>query len=70
MILKFINPEINLNENLAIIGNSPSLLQKNFGEEIEKFKSVIRFNLAPIENFKKNVGIKTSARLCSKWCTN
>ena len=66
MILKFIKPEINLNENLAIIGNSPSLLQKNFGEEIEKFKSVIRFNLAPIENFEKNVGSKTTAWFCAQ----
>ena len=47
MILKYINPEINLNEKLAIIGNSPSLLENNFGEEIDKFDSVIRFNLAP-----------------------
>ena len=65
MILKFIKPEINLNENLAIIGNSPSLLQNNFGEEIDKFKSVIRFNLAPTENFK-NVGSITTAWFCAQ----
>ena len=39
---------------------------KNFGEEIEKFKSVIRFNLAPIENFEKNVGSKTTAWFCAQ----
>ncbi len=66
MILKFIKPEINLNENLAIIGNSPSLLQNNFGEEIDKFKSVIRFNLAPTENFEKNVGSITTAWFCAQ----
>lgn len=66
MILKYINPEINLNEKLAIIGNSPSLLENNFGEEIDKFDSVIRFNLAPTENYEKYVGDKTSAWFCAQ----
>lgn len=66
MLLKFITPEINLEQNLAIIGNSPSLLENNYGGEIDKFSSVVRFNLAPTQNFEKFVGSKTTAWFCAQ----
>jgi len=60
--LKYIKPTIFLNNNLIIVGSSSKLL--NFdGEEIDRYKSVIRFNRAPTKKYEKFVGSKTTLRV-------
>lgn len=43
-----------------IIGNSPSVLNYEYGEYIDSFDIVIRCNWYKIKNFEKHVGTKTS----------
>ena len=40
----------------ALVGNSGVLLQKDFGEQIDRHDQVFRFNLAPTEGYEKHVG--------------
>lgn len=47
----------------AIVGNSGTLLDDEFGSEIQKKDCVVRFNAAPIEDFEKHVGSKTTFRV-------
>jgi len=61
--LKFISPEINISENLAIIGSSKSILKKENGEEIDSYHDVIRFNKSPVKNYEKFIGSKTTIRV-------
>jgi hypothetical protein len=62
-LLKFLNPNINISENLAIVGSSISILKNNFGDEINTYQDVIRFNRSPVKNYEKFVGSKTTIRV-------
>jgi len=44
---------------IILIGNGPSILDYNFGKEIDKFKEIIRFNKYVISNFEKHIGTRT-----------
>ena len=44
----------------ALVGNSGTLLKSQFGEEIDGHEAVMRVNFAPVKNFKKDVGMKTT----------
>lgn len=46
-------------QKVLIIGNGPSILEKEYGEEIDKFDIVIRLNDYKIKGYEKNVGEKT-----------
>ncbi|XP_008781283.1 sialyltransferase-like protein 4 [Phoenix dactylifera] len=50
----------------AVIGNSGDLLQTNFGEEIDGYDAVFRENGAPIQNYTKYVGKKSTFRLLNR----
>ena len=60
--LKYIKPRIYLDNNLIIVGSSSKLLNFN-GEEIDRYKSVIRFNRAPTKKYENFVGSKTTLRV-------
>ena len=45
---------------IAIVGNSPILLEKELGEEIDSHDEIIRFNDFQIEGFEEKVGTKTT----------
>ena len=62
-LLKFLKPNINISEDLAIVGSSKSILKKNFGKEIDTYQDVIRFNKSPVKNYEKFVGSKTTIRV-------
>jgi hypothetical protein len=47
----------------AVVGNSGALLDDEFGEDINKYDTVIRFNAAPTKGFEKSVGSKTTIRI-------
>ncbi|KAJ3693950.1 hypothetical protein LUZ60_009430 [Juncus effusus] len=50
----------------AVVGNSGDLLKTNFGEEIDNFDAVIRENGAPIQNYTKHVGRKSTFRILNR----
>ena len=45
-------------KSVILIGNGPSVLDTELGEEIDSFDTVVRFNNFEIEGFEKNVGKK------------
>ncbi|CAL9040439.1 unnamed protein product, partial [Musa banksii] len=53
-------------ERCAVIGNSGDLLKANFGEEIDDYDAVVRENGAPIQNYTKYVGRKSTFRLLNR----
>ncbi|KAK8956098.1 hypothetical protein KSP40_PGU011117 [Platanthera guangdongensis] len=50
----------------AVIGNSGDLLKTKFGDEIDGYDVVVRENGAPIQNYTKYVGRKTTFRLLNR----
>lgn len=50
----------------AVIGNSGDLLKTTFGDEIDSFDAVVRENGAPIQNYTKYVGRKSTFRLLNR----
>lgn len=61
--LYFIKPDLNLYENIAVIGSADALLERNDGEFIDSFDSVVRFNRAITKGFEKHVGSFTDLRV-------
>lgn len=53
------------NKKVALIGNSPNLLEKEFGSKIDTYDIVIRCNHSPIKGYEKHVGTKTNFRVLS-----
>tara|TARA_B100000131_G_scaffold297808_1_gene316899 strand:+ start:19 stop:693 length:675 start_codon:yes stop_codon:yes gene_type:complete len=51
------------NKTIAIVGGSSSLMENNYGKEIDQYDFVIRFNRAPTKGYEKHVGSKTSLRV-------
>jgi hypothetical protein len=54
----------NVNNQILLIGNGPSVLDFTYGNEINKFETVVRFNIYRIDGFEKYVGTK-----CDIWIT-
>lgn len=52
------------NKNIAIVGNSPNLKNKNKGRDIDKFDCVIRFNNYKIDGYEQDYGSKTTIWIC------
>ncbi|XP_065872707.1 sialyltransferase-like protein 2 isoform X2 [Euphorbia lathyris] len=50
----------------AVIGNSGDLLKTKFGKEIDGYDAVVRENGAPIQNYTKYVGKKSTFRLLNR----
>lgn len=50
-------------ETVAVVGNSPSLLDAERGEEIDQAGAVVRMNAAPVEGYERHVGRRTTARV-------
>lgn len=47
---------------IAIIGNSGSILKKQYGSLIDSHETIVRFNEAPTFGFQKHVGSRTDLR--------
>ena len=56
-------PELILDKNIALVGNSSSLLDEEYGSFIDSHVQVARFNNAITEGFEKHVGSKTDLRI-------
>lgn len=61
--LPYVSPNLFLNKNIALVGSSGSLNGANFGEKIDFFDEVIRFNRAPTLGYETDVGCKTTLRV-------
>lgn len=46
----------------AVVGNSPIILDKEYGDDIDSHDVVIRFNIAETEGYEKHVGSKKNIR--------
>lgn len=57
---------LHIPSKVAIIGNSPKLLKKDYGDLIDQYSYVIRFNRSPIEGYEKKVGTKTSLQVITE----
>lgn len=66
MLIKFVMPELELSENMAIVGSSDRLLKKELGSKIDIFDNVIRFNRAPVDGYETFVGSKTYLRVVNQ----
>ena len=60
--LPYISPNLNLNNNVVLVGNSSLLLGK-YGKLIDSYDTVFRFNRSPIKNFEEHVGTRTDFRI-------
>ena len=63
--LSLVEPILEIGTKVAIIGSSAILLNKEYGKTIDGYDTVIRFNRAPVTNFKKFVGSKTDIRVAN-----
>lgn len=61
--LTAINPDLEIPETVAVVGNSPNLLNDANGANIDSHDCVVRFNGAVTEGFEKHVGSKTSIQV-------
>lgn len=50
-------------KSCAVIGNSPNLLGKGYGELIDSHDAVIRMNRGPTKGYESDVGTKTTFRV-------
>lgn len=56
-------PDLILSNEIAIVGNSSSLRDTEYGAEIDSFDDVLRFNGALTEGFEAQVGKKTTVQI-------
>jgi len=49
-----------LEKKIILIGNGPSVLNYNFGEVIDSFEEVVRFNNFETKGYKEKIGSKTT----------
>jgi hypothetical protein len=63
--LSLVRPDLVVNPNIAIVASSRNLLQKEYGDTIDNFDEVVRFNRAPTEGYEKHVGSKTTIRVAN-----
>jgi len=61
--LRFVKPALNLSNNIAIVGSSGSICNKEWGSIIDQYDDVIRFNRAPVENYETWIGKRTTLRV-------
>lgn len=60
-----IDKPIFLSKNIAIVGNAAELMKTEYGNEIDNFDIVIRFNSCVIEGYEKHVGKKVTHLFCT-----
>ena len=61
-IIPYILPKLELQNRVLLVGSSESLLN-NFGELIDSYENIIRFNRAPVKNYEKHVGTRRDFRI-------
>lgn len=56
---------IYVSKNVALVGNAYDLLEQKYGEEIDSFDTVIRFNSCVVKGYEKHVGSKLTHLFCT-----
>ena len=54
------------NKSVAVVGNSYSLLNSNYGKEIDSHDIIIRFNFGLTKGYESDVGSRTDLRILGK----
>lgn len=58
-------------QRCAVVGNSPGLLGRNRGREIDAHDVVLRYNFAPTRGYEADVGTRTTVRVMGRsWVVN
>ena len=58
-------------KSCAVVGSSPILLGKKYGQRINMHDGIFRGNIAPTTGYEADVGNRTSARICCcTWLTD
>ena len=60
-----VNPDITISNNVALVGSSAILLEKEYGSLIDSYDTIIRFNRAPTIDFEDHVGSRTTIRIAN-----
>lgn len=55
-----------LDQEVILVGNGASLLEKELGPFIDHHDVIVRFNLFKTRNYEKHVGTKTSIWFCNR----
>lgn len=53
---------------VLVLGNAPSLLERNLGDKIDKFDAVIRVNNFRVKGYEKHIGSRTDYAVISPAC--
>ena len=61
--LSLVSPDLEIHNDVAIVGSSGILLDKEYGNRIDEYGTVIRFNRAPVIGFESFVGSTTDIRV-------
>ena len=65
MIINHISPELHARESVAVVASSPRLLTTEYGDIIDSFDEVVRFNRATTKCYEGNVGKKCTIRVAN-----
>ncbi len=69
LIIPYIKPfNLLINKSVAIVGNSRSNLNDEYGKNIDNHDEIIRFNWAVTKNYEKYVGSKETIRISNIEC--
>ena len=63
--IKFINPDLILDKNIAIIGSSAKLLENSYGEDIDSYSEIEGFNRAPVNGYER-FAVQTTLRIVNE----
>lgn len=55
--------DLNKDKKVAIVASSGTLLDNEFGDEIDKHDIIIRFNASRVKGYEKHVGSRTDIRI-------
>ena len=61
----YIKYHFHIKKNVILIGNGSKLLDFNYGEVIDNFDEIVRFNGYQINTFEKHLGSKTHTYFCT-----
>lgn len=70
VLIPYVTPDLVLNKNIALVGSSGQLKEQHYGEVIDSFDEVARFNRAPTSGYEAMVGEKTTIRVVNNHVFN
>ena len=68
--IPYVHPNLTLGKKVAIVGASGNLNGSEFGNLIDKYDEVVRFNRSPTNGYETDVGSKTTLRVVNNHVFN